>query len=389
MNPPAGPAGLTSGAAEVTDLDWPLRAGPHRRALRKVSVLLSRLFVESVLTPARTMRAVKATTSELPVWLILPLLVSSVFCGARVAQAQAPKFYKIAILTTASSPWHSNTEGFRDALAELGLVEGKTVSFEVRAARGDPTRLPELAAELVRQRPDLLYCVAAPDAQACQKATTTIPIVFTQAGDPVRLGLVRSLAQPGGIITGIGDLRAELTAKRLELFKETVPSLRRVLVTYDSQEPEEREAVTVARTAASRLGLTLLERPISAPLEIEAGLAELKEGGRDGILTVQSGPNHNIPGRSLEVATSNKLPTMYPTSFWTEFGALASYGADQYLQGRQVARLAHKILRGTPPRELPVELPDRIEFVINLKTAKRLGLEVPRPILLRANRIIE
>jgi len=350
---------------------------------------LGPILVDSVLTPARTMGGVKATTSELPARVILPLLLLSLFCGTPVARAQTPKVYKLGILTTASSPWHSNTEGFRDALAELGLVEGKTVSFDVRAARGDPTRLPELAAELVRQRPDLLYCVAAPDAQACQKATTTIPIVFTQAGDPVRLGLVRSLARPGGNITGIGDLRAELTAKRLELFKETVPSLRRVLVTYDAQEPEEREAVTVARTAASRLGLTLLERPISAPLEIEAGLAELKEGGRDGILTVQSGLNLNIPGRSLEVATSNKVPTMYPASFWTKFGALVSYGPDQYLQGRQVARLAHKILTGTPPRELPVELPDRIEFIINLKTAKRLGLEVPRPILLRADRVIE
>lgn len=311
------------------------------------------------------------------------------FHGALPARAQTPKVFKIGILTSAWSPWHSNTEGFRDALRELGYVEGKNVNFETRAAQGDPTRMPELAAELVRQKPDVLYCVAGPDAQACQKATTVIPIVFTQAGDPVRLGLVKSLAQPAGNITGIGSLRAELTAKRLELFKETVPSLRRVLVTYDPREPEEGEALTFARSAARRLGLTLLEHPITAPLEIEAGLAELKEGGQDGILIVQAVPNLNIPGRSLEVATSNKLPTMYPSSFWTNFGALVSYGPDQYLQGRQVARVAHKILKGTPPREIPVELPDRIEFIVNLKTAKRLGLQVPRVILLRVDRVIE
>jgi putative ABC transport system substrate-binding protein len=303
--------------------------------------------------------------------------------------AQAPKVFKIGILTTAWSPWHSNTEGFRDALKELGYAEGKTVAFEVRAAQGDPTRLPELAAELVRQRVDLLYCVAGPDAQACQKATQTIPIVFTQASDPVKLGLVKSLARPGGNITGIGSLRAELTAKRLELFREIVPSLRRVLVIYDPREPEEQEAMTFARSAASRLGVTLIERPITAPPQIEPALAELKEGGHDGILIVQSGLNLNIPGRSLEVATSKKLPTMYSASFWSKFGALASYGPDQYLQGRQAARLAQKIITGTLPKELPVELPDRIEFIINLKTAKQLGLQVQRPILFRADRVIE
>jgi putative tryptophan/tyrosine transport system substrate-binding protein len=317
------------------------------------------------------------------------LVVAVLLYGAPAAWAQARRLYRIGILTTAWSPWHSNTEGFRDALKEFGYVEGHNVTFEARAAQGDPTRLPALAAELVQQHPALLYCVAGPDAQACQRATTTIPIVFTQAGDPVRLGLVKSLARPGGNLTGIGSMRAELTAKRLELFKETVPSLRRVLVTYDPREPEEREAVTVARHAASALGLTLLERPISAPLEIEPALAELRQGGEDGILVVQAGLNLNIPGRSLEVATSNHLPTMYPASFWTTFGALASYGPDQYVQGRQAARLAHKILTGTAPADLPVELPDRLEFVINLKTATRLGLEVPRPMWLWVDRVVE
>ena len=319
----------------------------------------------------------------------VPLLVALFLCPSPAALAQAPRVFKIGILTSAWSPWHSNTEGFRDALKGLGYIEGQNVTFDVRAAQGDATRLPRLAAELQQQKPDLLYCVTSPDAQACQEATQTIPIVFTQVSDPVKSGLVKSFARPGGNATGIASLRAELTAKRLELFKETVPSLHRVLVTYDPREPEEQEAVTIARGAARQLGLILLERPITAPLEIEPALAELKEGGRDGILIVQPGVNLNIPGRSLEVATSNKLPTMYPDAFWTQFGALASYGPGQYLQGRQVARLAHKILTGTPPQEIPVELPDRIEFVVNLKTAKRIGLQVSRPILLRADRVIE
>ncbi len=305
--------------------------------------------------------------------------------GTPALGGQVPKVFKIGILTDAMVPWHSSTEGFRDGLKDLGYVEGRNVRFEARAAQGDMTRLPELAAELLQQGPDLLFCVS----DACWKEVKQVPVVFTQVSDPVRLGLVESIPRPGGNTTGIANLRAELTAKRLELFKESVPGLRRVLVTYDPRKIEERDAMTSARGAARHLGLTLLERPITAPLSIEPGLAELKEGGRDGILIVQAGTNLNIPGRSLEVATSNKLPTMYPASFWAKFGALASYGPDQYLQGRQAARLAHKILTGTPPREIPVELPDRIEFILNLKTAKRLGLQVPPLMLSRADRLIE
>lgn len=301
------------------------------------------------------------------------------------ASAQATKSFKIGILTDAMVPWHTSTNGFRDGLKEFGYIEGKNIIFEARAAQGDLTRLPKLAAELLDLKPDLLFCTS----DACRKEDGKIPIVFTQVSDPVRLGLVESFARPGGNITGIANLRAELTAKRLELFKETVPSLRRVLVTFDPRKPEEQEAVTVARNEAKRLRLTLIERAITAPLEIEPALANLKAGGHDGILIVQSGTNLNIPGRSLEVATSNNLPTMYPASFWSQFGGLVSYGPDQYAQGRQAARLAHKILTGTPPREIPVELPDRFEFIINLKTAKRLGLEIPGSVLFRVDRVIK
>ena len=299
--------------------------------------------------------------------------------------AQRSKVFKIGVLTDAMVPWHTSTNGFRDGLKEFGYIEGKNVVFEARAAQGDLTRLPKLAAGLLDLKPDLLFCTS----DACRKEDGKIPIVFTQVSDPVRLGLVESFARPGGNITGIANLRAELTAKRLELFKETVPSLRRVLVTFDPRKPEEQEAATIARGEAKRLRLTLIEHAITAPLEIEPALANLKAGGHDGILIVQSGTNLNIPGRSLEVATSNNIPTMYPASFWSQFGGLVSYGPDQYAQGRQAARLAHKILTGTPPREVPVELPDRFEFIINLKTAKRLGLEIPGSVLFRVDRVIK
>jgi putative ABC transport system substrate-binding protein len=147
--------------------------------------------------------------------------------------------------------------------------------------------------------------------------------------------------------------------------------------------------VTAAKGAAAQLGLTLLARPITTAEELDAGLEKLTAGGQDGILVVQANPNLNIPGRSLEVATSYKIPTMYTNAFWAEHGALASYGANELQQGWQAARLAHKILLGRSPRELPVELPTELELVINLKTAASLGLKVRPEILLRANRFIQ
>lgn len=316
--------------------------------------------------------------------LVSGLTLMTLISRAPVAWGQGQKVFKIGVLTDGMVPWTSSAKGFQDGLREFGYIEGKNVSFEARATQGDSTRLPKLAAELLKSKPDLLFCIS----DACWRETGRIPMVFAQVSDPVRIGLVANIARPGGNITGIANLRADLTAKRLELFRDTVPSLRRVLVTYDPGKTEEAEAVTSARSAARRLGLQLLENPIKVPSEIEPVLATLNEGGEDGILIVQTGTNLNIPGRTLEVSASNNLPTMYPASFWSQFGALASYGPDQYAQGRQAARLAHKILTGTPPRELPVELPDRIEFIINLKTAKRIGLQVPELVLVRADRVI-
>lgn len=326
---------------------------------------------------------------SLGVWVVALLVVvlDAGIAGGSV-QAQS-KVFRIGILTSAWVPWHNQTRGFRDGLKELGYVDGQNVVFDVLTAQGDSARLPGLADDLLRSRPDLLYCVATPDARACQKATRTVPIVFTQTGDPVKLGLVQSLARPGGNITGIGSLRGMLAAKRLELFKEIVPTLRRVLVTYDPREDEEAEAVRTAKDVAGPLGLTVLDRPITTSQEIEAGLEKLTGGGQDGILIVQASPNLNIPGRSLEVATSYRIPTMYTSTFWAEHGALASYGANEFQQGRQAARLAHKILTGSAPGEIPVELPTEIEFVINLKTAERIGLKVQSEVLLRADRVIQ
>jgi putative tryptophan/tyrosine transport system substrate-binding protein len=315
------------------------------------------------------------------VWsLTLPLLF-----GISHAWGQGQKVVRIGILTDAMIPWHDSTMGFRDGLKDLGYIEGKSIVFEARAARGEPSRVSEMNRELVSLKPDLLFCVS----DACRPENSDIPMLFVQVGDPIDHHLVRSIAHPGGNITGIANLRGDLTAKRLELFKEVVPALRRILVTFDPRDPEELASVQSAKSAGTRLGVTVLEQPITDRFEIEPGLAKLHEGGADGILIVQAGTNLNIPGRSFEVALANNIPTMYVSSFWAEIGALATYGPNQYTQGRQAARLAQKILMGTPPSEIPVELAERIDFIINLKAANRLGIKIPPELQVRADRIIE
>jgi putative ABC transport system substrate-binding protein len=317
-------------------------------------------------------------------WRLLFAILLLAAAGGAGAQAPKAKPFKIGILTDAMVPWHDSTQGFRDGLKEEGLVEGKDVVFDVRPTRGDPTRILAIYDELRTEKPDLLVCVA----DTCKKENGLIPMVFLQV-DPVARGLVRNIARPEGNITGVSDLRSEMTAKRLELFKELVPSLKRVLVSYDPREIGEVQSVASARSAASSLGVKLIEQPITDRFDIEPGLDALEEGGSDGILIVQAGTNLNIPGRSFEVAFANKIPTMYTNTLWAEVGALATYGPDDYGQGRQAARMAHKIVMGTRPGDIPVEQAERFVFIVNLKTAKQLGLSIPPQGLVRADHVIE
>jgi putative ABC transport system substrate-binding protein len=322
----------------------------------------------------------------------IPIFLAALglFIANRSVDGQpAQKIIRIAVLTSAWSPWNPITDGFRKGLADLGFVEGREVLYDTIAVEGHLERLPKACADLVKGNPDLIVSGGPSEVASCKKATSTIPIVFVNVGDPVNLGLVRTLAHPGGNITGIATMRDELTAKRIELFKTLVPTLRRILICYDPRVPEEQAAVASARIAVRRLGLKLLAQPIMAPLEVDEPLKALESGGEDGILLVQSNTNNDIETRSLEVATDRQLPTMYAHSQWPGWGALASYGPNPSLQGQQAARQAAQILKGASPADIPVELPDRIEFVVNLKTAKNLGLPVPGSVLILVDRLIQ
>jgi putative ABC transport system substrate-binding protein len=306
----------------------------------------------------------------------------------RAVGAPPTRLIKIGALTESWGPTPAII-GLRDGLQELGYRENEQFVIGVRFTQGNPTELAEAARDLVRRGVDIIVTAEGGNtAKAAQAATNRIPIVFMGGSDPVGIGLVQSLARPGGNITGTADLDIDLGPKRMEIFRELVPGLRRILLPYDGTNAYIVAQLPVYRDAARRLGLTLVERPLRTEHEAQAALAKIRKGEVDGILSPRF-LSLNIPGLILDTAQKQGLPTMFHGLFFAEHGGLAAYSAADSQLGRQAARLVDKILNGAKPADLPVEQPTTFELVINLKTAKALGLAIPASVLLRANRLIE
>jgi putative ABC transport system substrate-binding protein len=268
-------------------------------------------------------------------------------------------------------------------------LEGKNIVIEYRYTEGQFERLPELAAELVRLKVDLLVVTGAPAAHAAKKTTSTIPIVMTNAADPVGTGLVASLAHPGGNVTGLSDFTAGVVAKRLELLKEVVPKVSHVAVLLNPANPTNPLQLKLTQTAAPRLGVTLLSLEAKGPEDIDRAFTAMRKE-RAGALLVMGDPMLGTHRRRIvELAAKSRLPAIYASRPQVDAGGLISYGtnfADLY---RRAATYVDKILKGTKPADLPVEQPMRFELVINLKTAKTLGLPIPPSVLLRADHVIQ
>jgi len=277
--------------------------------------------------------------------------------------------------------------GLRDGLLALGYREREDFVIGVRFTQGNHALLPAAAHELVRYGVDLLFVTSAQPAQAAQQATTQIPIVFAWVEDPVGLGLVQSFARPGGNITGVTTLTLELGPKRLELFRELVPGLKRVLYPYDATHAPSMALAQGYRDAARHLGLELVEKPVQTEEEVKSMLAQVRESKVDGIVQPTS-VSLNIPGFIVEATAKRLIPTMFDDAFFVERGGLASYGPDGYASGWQAAHLVDKIFKGTIPAESPVEVNPKLELVINLKVAKTLGLTITPEMLYRADRLI-
>ncbi len=272
-------------------------------------------------------------------------------------------------------------------MRDLGYVEGKNIVIEYRYAEGKVDRLPNLAEELVRLNVDVIWA-AGPAVPHARNATKTIPIVITNVGDPVASGLVASVARPGGQITGLSTLAPELSGKRLELLKEVIPKLSRVAFFGNSNAPGNPQVLKETEVAAGAFGLQIQYLEVQTPKEIEPAFQAASKGRAQALLVFRNPLTAIHHARIAELAVKSRLPTMYADKEFVEAGGLMSYGADYNFMYRRVATYVDKILKGTKPADLPVEQPTKFELIINLKTAKQIGLTIPPNVLARADRVI-
>jgi putative ABC transport system substrate-binding protein len=312
----------------------------------------------------------------------------SALCFA--ASAQQPKKiprigYLAGITRTAQS---ARIEAFRQGLRELGYMEGKNIIIESRYAEGKPDRVRTLAAELVSLNVDVILSAGSSDTRAAKEATATIPIVMAAAGDPVASGFVTSLAKPGANVTGLSILAPELSGKQLELLKEIVPKLSRVAVFETSTTPGTPQTLKELELAARAFGVKLEYLDILDFTDIETAFRAARQARADAIVAL-GGPVFNSHRTIIvELATTSRIPTMYNVSEFVEAGGLMTYGVSWPDLFRRAATYVDKILKVAKPGDLPVEQPTKFELVINLKTAKQMGLTIPPNVLARADRVI-
>ena len=320
-------------------------------------------------------------------------LAVAALCDPLVATAQEGKATRIARIERLSplsaEADRPNLEAFRKGLNELGWVEGQSFTIEARFADGKPERLPGLAAELVRQRVDVILTGSSPGALAAKKATSTISIVVVTTGDPVRDGLVASLARPGGNVTGVTALGQALDSKRLELLKDAVPGITRVAVLVDPDSYYTAAFLREKEAAGRGLGLELPVLEVRDPATLEKALGTIA-AGRVGALMVQTNASF-ITHRDRIVAqvAKSRLPAVYGDRTFVDAGGLMFYGAGLAGLYGDAAAYTDKILKGARPSDLPVEQPTKLELVINLRTAKALGLTIPPSVLARADHLVE
>ena len=305
-----------------------------------------------------------------------------------IAAAQRNRVATVAFLEGAkleSAFW----QAARDGLRELGWVEGQNLIIEYRSANGQFDRVPELLAELIRLRVDVILTIGDPVVLAAKQATSTIPIVMAGAGDPVGRGFVASLARPGGNITGISNLAVALTGKWLELAKELVPRISRVAILRNGGNPTHALFWAEAETAARDIGLTVYSAEVRGPNDFEHAFASMVQE-HVGAVVVLADPMlgaHRL--RLAELSAKHRLPSISPFREAAEYGGLVSYGPSLLGNFRRAATYIDRILKGAKPADLPVEQPTKFELVVNVKTARSLGLTVPASVLLRADHVIE
>jgi putative ABC transport system substrate-binding protein len=327
----------------------------------------------------------------MPRWTLgLFLTLALVILPARLtAEPQPTTVHRIGWLSAGSPHGDPGIEAFRQGLRALGYVEGQTLVLESRYAEGRAEQLPALAAELVQRHVEVIVAGGSAAIRAAQQATPTIPIVMAVAYDPIGKGFVASLAQPGGNITGLSWLGAELLGKRLELLKETVPQSTRIAVLTNPANPAYQDNLANVTVAARALGLHLHVVEVRRAEELDTAFAAMTSAGDDALLVLEDSLGlSTLGGRLAERAATARLPAMYGWRRHVDAGGLMSYGPSMRDMQHRAAVYVDKILKGTPPANLPVEQPTKFELVINLKAAQALGLTMPPRILFQADEVL-
>ena len=306
------------------------------------------------------------------------------------AGAQSPRMHRIGILETVSEAVNgANMDALRTGLRRLGYVEGQNLALHYRSADGDAERFPALAAELLRVGVDLIVTRGTPAAQAAKNATTKVPIVMAAIGEPLGVGVVASLARPGGNVTGLSAFADELSGKRIELMKEMLPSVRRMAFVMNMGNPISEQNWQPSKSAATALGLAIELRDVRSSADIAIAFEALSERKIDAVSVGLDGVVQENRDMIVELANHHRVAAVYPSREFAQAGGLISYGVSYPDLYFRAAGLIDKILKGASPGDLPVEQPTKLEMIINLKTARALGVEIPPNLLALADEVIE
>jgi putative ABC transport system substrate-binding protein len=316
------------------------------------------------------------------------LLATILLAVVAIAEAQQAKIYRVGVIT-AGGVWYETIDGLRMGLRELGLEEGKQFVLAIRDTKGNAKAAEEAAKNFEQEKVNLIYTTQTSVTVLAKRATADIPIVFCAGADPVVLGLVESFAKPGERLTGVFYRDTDLTAKRLEILKEIVPKVRRVVTFYDPRAAISIESLKLARPAAAQMEIELVERHVTSADELRAGVGSLRAGEVDAYFAVSDARAASQAQMIIDTARAKRLPTMFDFLSHVVNGGLAGYSVSFHEVGRLSAKYVQRILAGVKPKDLPVQGVQKIELVINLTTAKQIGLTIPPNVLARADKVIK
>jgi putative tryptophan/tyrosine transport system substrate-binding protein len=321
--------------------------------------------------------------------IVAALAALMLLAGSLGAAAQPGKVHRIGFLWDGPDVFPDSIEAFRRGLRDLGYVEGRNLTIEYRWAHGKPERMRELAEQLVRLKVEVIVAPSSVYTSAAKQATSTIPVVFVSHADPLRSGHVATLARPGGNVTGLSLMMTETNVKSLELFKEVVRKASRVAVMWDPATPSHGPGLKAIESAAPPLGLQVQSVPVRSPAEYEAAFAAMVRERADGVLVLSTPMFIADAPQLAELALAHKLPSLFGPKNHVAAGGLMSYSPDRRELFRRGAVFVDKILRGAPPGTMPVEQPTKFELVINLRTAKSLGIVISPAMLARADEVVQ